>query len=172
MPASRHLPVLPALSALALLALLASCTQDRAQDRPETASRTTSSYTTESAGAPGVAGTHSSPAFETDQILPAVRSDLARMEADPAAFTGDNLNAHKKLVADLVNRVGADLTRLGVGQDYGDFRALGDSIVEDTKGGTGEAAGPTPKEMPAHVARVRRLIAMYEQARQQRGGER
>jgi len=30
---------------------------------------------------------------------------------------------------------------------------------------TGVAAGPAPEEIPAHTARVRRLIGLHEQAR-------
>jgi hypothetical protein len=56
----------------------------------------------------------------------------------------------------------ADLYRVGFA-DSGQFRALSDSVLSDVGGGTGTADGLQPSEIKQHVARMRRLLDLYQQ---------
>jgi hypothetical protein len=53
----------------------------------------------------------------------------------------------------------ADLYRVGFA-DSGQFKALSDSVLTDIGGGT---AGPEPSRVKEHVARMRRLLELYQQ---------
>ena len=51
----------------------------------------------------------------------------------------DNLTAYKNMAGDLINSMIADLYRAGYA-DSGNFRALGDSVLDDLAGGAGTSA--------------------------------
>ena len=93
-----------------------------------------------------------------------IRQQLDLMAADPRGYSVGNRTSYKNLMATFQSAVLADFNRLGTG-DRAAYEALVDSIERDLGGGTGVATGPTPEEIPAHTARVRRLIGLYEAAR-------
>jgi hypothetical protein len=74
----------------------------------------------------------------------------------------DNLTAYKNMAGDLINSMIADLYRAGYA-DSGNFRALGDSVLEDLGGGAGTSARLDRSHLPQHVDRMQRLIRLYQQ---------
>jgi hypothetical protein len=153
-----------ALPLIGLAALLAACRESHPDSAQQQEGRTASIYTTDSTGAhpeEGVAYTHGGAQLEAPRIIPAVRTQLDRMAKQPDAWTEENRTAHKNIMADLINAMGADLMRAGYA-DSGAFKMLSDSIMNDIGGGTGPAQGPDPEKRTQHVASVRRLIGMYE----------
>jgi hypothetical protein len=65
----------------------------------------------------------------------------------------------------------ADLHRVGLA-DSGSFRALGDSVMEDLGGGAGTESRLDRSKLPQHIARMRRLISIYQQAMREAGDRR
>jgi hypothetical protein len=149
---------------LLLAPLLYAC----GRDTPETGARGTASsspYTADSekrSREDGLDGTNSGAELEAPRLIPAVKNQLELM-ASGSQVSRDNMTAYKNLAGDLVTSMQADLYRVGLA-DSGNFKALSDSVVEDIGGGTGTAAGPEPSKVPQHVARMRRLIDIYQGA--------
>ena len=148
---------------LPLAIILSACTRES----PESGAReaaTSSPYTADSenrAREDGVEGTNSGSELEAPRLIPAVRNQLELMSGGSQTST-ENLTAYKNLASDLVTSMQADLYRVGFA-DSGQFRALSDSVLADIGGGTGTAAGPEPSEVKRHVARMRRLLELYQQ---------
>lgn len=148
---------------LALAFILFACTRDR----PESGARgaaSSSPYTADSenrAREDGLEGTNSGSELEAPRLIPAIRNQLDLMTSGSQAST-ENRTAYKNLASDLVTSMQADLYRVGFA-DSGQFRALSDSVLSDIGGGTGTADGPEPSEMKQHVARMRRLLDLYQQ---------
>jgi hypothetical protein len=148
---------------LALAIVLSACTRES----PESGARgaaSSSPYTADSenrAREDGVEGTNSGSELEAPRLIPAVRNQLELMSGGSQTST-ENLTAYKNLASDLVTSMQADLYRVGFA-DSGQFRALSDSVLADIGGGTGTAAGPEPSEVKGHVARMRRLLELYQQ---------
>ena len=148
---------------LALAIVLSACTRES----PESGARgaaSSSPYTADSenrASEDGVEGTNSGSELEAPRLIPAVRNQLELMSGGSQTST-ENLTAYKNLASDLVTSMQADLYRVGFA-DSGQFRALSDSVLADIGGGTGTAAGPEPSEVKRHVARMRRLLELYQQ---------
>jgi hypothetical protein len=148
---------------LALAIILSACTRES----PESGARgaaSSSPYTADSenrAREDGVEGTNSGSELEAPRLIPAVRNQLELMSGGSQTST-ENLTAYKNLASDLVTSMQADLYRVGFA-DSGQFRALSDSVLADIGGGTGTAAGPEPSEVKRHVARMRRLLELYQQ---------
>ena len=148
---------------LALALSLCAC----GRESPETGARGTASaspYTADSesrAREGGLEGTSSGSELEAPRLIPAVRNQLELMSRG-SHTNSENLTAYKNLASDLITSMQADLYRVGFA-DSGQFRALSDSVLNDIGGGTGTAAGPGPSEAKAHVARMRRLLALYQQ---------
>lgn len=148
---------------LALAVTLSAC----GRERPETGARgaaSASPYTADSenrAREDGLEGTNSGSELEAPRLIPALRNQLELMSSGSQTST-ENLTAYKNLASDLVTSMQADLYRVGFA-DSGQFRALSDSVLEDIGGGTGTAAGPEPSEVKEHVARMRRLLELYQQ---------
>jgi hypothetical protein len=149
---------------LLLAPLLYAC----GRDTPETGARGTASsspYTADSekrSREDGLDGTNSGAELEAPRLIPAVKNQLELMVSG-SQVSRDNMTAYKNLAGDLVTSMQADLYRVGLA-DSGNFKALSDSVVEDIGGGTGTAAGPEPSKVPQHVARMRRLIDIYQGA--------
>ena len=147
---------------LILTALLTAC-----RETPETGTRGTASaspYTADSenrAREDGLDGTNSGAELEAPRLIPAVKNQLELM-AGGSQVSRENMTAYKNLAGDLVTSIKADLNRVGHA-DSGQFRALSDSVMDDIGGGTGTAAGPEPSQVPQHVARMRKLIELYQQ---------
>ncbi|MEP7227705.1 MAG: hypothetical protein ABI785_10125 [Gemmatimonadales bacterium] len=149
---------------LALAILISAC----GRETPETGARGSASaspYTADSekrAREDGLEGTNSGAELEAPRLIPAVRNQLELMSRGSQA-NSENLTAYKNLVSDLVTSMQADLYRVGFA-DSGQFRALSDSVLHDLGGGSGtSAAGPKPSEARGHVARMRRLLELYQQ---------
>jgi hypothetical protein len=149
---------------LALVVVISAC----GRETPETGARGSASaspYTADSekrAREDGVEGTNSGSELEAPRLIPAVRNQLELMSRGSKARS-ENLTAYKNLVSDLVTSMQADLYRVGFA-DSGQFRALSDSVLDDLGGGSGTpAAGPEPSEVREHVARMRRLLELYQQ---------
>ena len=148
---------------LALAIILSACTRES----PESGARgaaSSSPYTADSenrAREDGVEGTNSGSELEAPRLIPAVRNQLELMSGGSQTST-ENLTAYKNLASDLVTSMQADLYRVGFA-DSGQFRALSDSVLADIGGGTGTAVGPEPSEVKGHVARMRRLLELYQQ---------
>jgi len=146
---------------LALALILPAC----GRENPETGARGTASSSPYSADSEkrthGLEGTHSGAELEAPRLIPAVRNQLELMSRGSEINT-ENLTAYKNLATDLVTSMQADLYRVSFA-DSGQFRALSDSVLDDIGGGTGTAAGPEPSEVREHVARMRRLLELYQQ---------
>ena len=151
---------------LALALILSAC----GRESPETGARGTASssspYTADSekrAREDGLEGTNSGSELEAPRLIPAVKNQLELMSRGSKIQT-ENLTAYKNLASDLVTSMQADLYRVGFA-DSGQFRALSDSVLDDLGGGSGTAAGPEPSdaEVKEHVARMRRLLQVYQQ---------
>ena len=148
---------------LALALVLSAC----GRESPETGARGTASaspYTADSqsrAREDGLEGTSSGTELEAPRLIPAVRNQLELMSRD-SQINRENLTAYRNLASDLVGSMEADLHRVNF-VDSGQFRALSDSVLDDLGGGTGTAAGPEPSEVKEHVARMRRLLHLYQQ---------
>ena len=144
---------------LALALILSAC----GRDRPETGARGTASsspYTADSenrAREDGLEGTNSGTELEAPRLIPAVKNQLELMSRG-SQINRENLTAYRNLASDLVTSMQADLYRVGFA-DSGQFRALSDSVLDDI----GTAAGPEPSEVKGHVARMRRLLELYQQ---------
>jgi hypothetical protein len=148
---------------LALALILSAC----GRERPETGARGTASaspYTADSekrAREDGLEGTNSGSELEAPRLIPAVKNQLELMSRG-SHNNEENLTAYKNLASDLVTSMQADLYRVGFA-DSGQFKALSDSVLHDIEGGAGTAAGPEPPEVKPHVARMRRLLELYQQ---------
>ncbi len=148
---------------LVLALILSAC----GRESPETGARgaaSASPYTADSengAREDGLEGTNSGSELEAPRLIPALRNQLELMSSGSQTST-ENLTAYKNLASDLVTSMQADLYRVGFA-DSGQFRALSDSVLDDLGGGTGTAAGPEPSEVKQHVARMRRLLELYQQ---------
>jgi hypothetical protein len=148
---------------LAFALLLCACRGET----PETGARGTASaspYTADSekqARENGLEGTNSGSELEAPRLIPAIKNQLELMSRG-SRINQENLNAYKNLASDLVTSMQADLNRVGFA-DSGQFRALSDSVLDDLGGGTGTAAGPEPSEVKQHVARMRRVLELYQQ---------
>lgn len=148
---------------LALTFILSAC----GRDSPETGASgaaSASPYTADSkerAREGGLDGTHSGAELEAPRLIPAVRNQLDLMSSRSPAST-ENMTAYKNLASDLVTSMQADLYRVGFA-DSGQFRALSDSVLDDLGGGSGTpATGPEPSRVKENVARMRRLLDLYQ----------
>jgi hypothetical protein len=146
---------------LALALILSAC----GRERPETGTRGTPSssspYTADSesrARDDGLEGTHSGAELEAPRLIPALKNQLDLMSRG-SEVNSENLTAYKNMAGDLVTSMQADLYRVGFA-DSGQFKALSDSVLTDIGGGT---AGPEPSRVKEHVARMRRLLELYQQ---------
>lgn len=148
---------------LAVALILSAC----GREAPETGARRTASSSPYTAGSEkraredGLEGANGGSELEAPRLIPAVRNQLELMSRSSQTST-ENLTAYKNLASDLVASMQADLNRVGFA-DSGQFSALSDSVLTDVGGGTGAAAGLRPSEAKEHVARMRRLLELYQQ---------
>lgn len=144
---------------LLTLGLCIACGRDKAGNA--SASAYTSDADT-SAREDGVAGTNSGAELEAPRLIPAIQNQLTLMANGTQPPNPDNLTAYKNMAGDLINSMIADLYRAGYA-DSGNFRALGDSVLEDLGGGAGTSSDLDRSRLPQHVDRMQRLIRMYQQ---------
>jgi hypothetical protein len=144
---------------LLAIALSAACSREKAGNA------SASAYTSDadsSAREDGVAGTNSGGELEAPRLIPAMQNQLNLMANGTQPPNPDNLNAYKNMAGDLINSMIADLYRAGYA-DSGNFRALGDSVLDDLGGGAGTSARLDRSKLPQHVDRMQRLIRQYQQ---------
>lgn len=148
---------------LALAFILSAC----GRETPETGARRTASaspYTADSearAREDGLEGTNSGAELEAPRLIPALKNQLELMSRD-SQINKENLNAYRNLASDLITSMQADLYRVGFA-DSGRFRALSDSALDDLGGGTERVGDPGTSKVNEHVARMRRLLGLYQQ---------
>ena len=133
--------------------------------REKAGNSSASAYTSDadsSAREDGVAGTNSGTELEAPRLIPAIQNQLTLMANGTQPPNPDNLTAYKNMAGDLINSMIADLYRAGYA-DSGNFRALGDSVLEDLGGGAGTSSDLDRSRLPQHVDRMQRLIRMYQQ---------
>jgi hypothetical protein len=142
------------------MALVVGCSRERAGNA------SASAYTSDSdssAREKGFAGTNSGAELEAPRLLPAIQNQLNLMAKGAQPVNADNLTAYKNMAGDLINSMIADTYRAGYA-DSGHFRALSDSVLNDLGGGAGSPPSLDRSKLPQHIQRMRRLIALYQQA--------
>jgi hypothetical protein len=130
-----------------------------------------SAYTSDSdsmARSTGLEGTNSGSELEAPRLIPAVQNQLNLMGAGGQPSDRENLDAYKNLAGDVVNSMAADLHRAGLA-DSGEFRTLRDSVLDDLGGGAGTHSDLDREHLSGHIARMRRLISMYQQSMRSAG---
>ena len=143
--------------------LCAACSREKAGSA--------SAYTSDSdssARAAGVEGTNSGSELEAPRLIPAMQNQLNLMASGDQPTDPENLTAYKNLAGDVVNSMIADLHRAGLA-DSGSFRALRDSVMDDLGGGAGTESRLDRSKLNEHIAQMRRLISMYQQAMRSTG---
>jgi hypothetical protein len=138
--------------ALLFLAALicAGCTRDKA------GSASAAAYTSDSGSE-----------LEAPRLIPAIQNQLNLMASGVQPTDPENRTAYRNLAGDVVNSMTADLHRAGLA-DSGDFRALRDSVMDDLGGAESESKLDRP-QLREHIARMRRLILMYQQGMRSAG---
>ena len=106
--------------------------------------------------------------LEAPRLIPAVQNQLNLMASGVQPTDPENLTAYKNLAGDVVNSMAADLHRAGLA-DLGDFRALKDSVMHNLGGGAEGESQLDHLTLNQHIARMRRLISMYQQAMRSAG---
>jgi hypothetical protein len=107
-------------------------------------------------------GTNSGAELEAPRLIPATQNQLTLMANGTQPPNPDNLTAYKNMAGDLVNAMIADLYRAGYA-DSGNFKTLGDSVLNDLGGGAGTSSSLNRSNLPQHVDRMQRLIRLYQQ---------
>jgi hypothetical protein len=147
------------------LVLAAGCSREKAGNASASAYTSDSDSMTKTAG---LEGTNSGSELEAPRLIPAIQNQLNLMSGGGQPADKENLNAYKNLAGDVVNAMAADLSRAGQA-DSGTFRTLRDSILDDLGGGAGTDTQLDRSNLSAHIARMRRLIAMYQQSMRSAG---
>jgi hypothetical protein len=124
--------------------LCAGCTREKA------GSASAAAYTSDSGSE-----------LEAPRLIPAIQNQLNLMASGVQPTDPEHLTAYRNLAGDVVNSMAADLRRTGLA-DSGDFRALRDSVVDDLGEAESENTLDRPK-LHQHIARMRRLISIYQQ---------
>ena len=144
---------------LMVAALALACSREKAGNS------SASAYTSgsdSSAREDGLAGTNSGSELEAPRLIPAIQNQLTLMSNGTQPPNPDNFTAYKNMAGDLINSMIADLYRAGYA-DSGNFRELGDSVLNDLGGGAGTSADLDRSKLPQHVDRMQRLIRGYQQ---------
>ena len=141
------------------MALVAGCSREKAGN----ASASVYTSDSDSARENGFVGTNSGSELEAPRLLPAIQNQLNLMAKGAQPVNADNLTAYKNMAGDLINSMIADIHRAGYA-DSGHFRALSDSALTDLGGGSGSPPTLDRSKLPQHIQRMRRLIALYQQA--------
>jgi hypothetical protein len=139
--------------------LCGACSRERAGNASASAY---TSDTDSSAREDGVSGTNSGSELEAPRLIPAIQNQLNLMANGTQPPSTTNLTAYKNMAGDLINSMVADLYRAGYA-DSGNFKALGDSVLNDLGGGAGTTARIDKARLPQHVDRMQRLIRSYQQ---------
>ena len=106
--------------------------------------------------------------LEAPRLIPAIQNQLNLMASGVQPTDPENLTAYRNLAGDVVNSMAADLQRAGLA-DSGDFRALRDSVMDDLGGGAESESKLDRPKLGEHIARMRRLISIYQQGMRSAG---
>jgi hypothetical protein len=99
--------------------------------------------------------------MRADSLLPLMRSHLDSLgQMSPQAAAGV-LGPHDARMSDLLDAMGSDMTMMGMRPDS-TWTALTDSVKRDLAELPTLSGRPLETRLPAHIARVRRLMAMHE----------
>ena len=109
----------------------------------------------------GPSGTHMGDSLETPATLAPLQIEIEQFSRSPD-MAMKNRTAHRNLVSEVIEAMSADFRRLGRTDPPG-FKELSDSILEELGGGTGPAKALDSEEVPAHLERLERLVALYNQ---------
>jgi hypothetical protein len=111
-----------------------------------------------------VPGTHMDTRLEAPTQIPALQQRLDSLERDPGYLERTSYGTgYVALLADAIEAMGSDIRRVGA-TNPGDFIGLGDQVLKEVGPTTGGGRVTLDrKDVPQHVAKVRRLIAIYEQ---------
>jgi hypothetical protein len=105
---------------------------------------------------------------EAPRLIPAIQNQLNLMASGVKPTDPENLTAYRNLSGDVVASMAADLHRAGVA-DSGNFKALKDSVMHDLGDGAEGESNLDQSTLNQHIARMRRLISMYQQAMKSAG---
>ncbi len=155
------------IAVLAAAVLLVGCrTHAQVADRSTGQNRPAS--TMEEPDTSGMDRTLRDTALQAPHLIRGVETQLNVL--DTISASQNNLTAHKNLLGDMVSGMRADFNRVGV-TDRDGFTELADSVLRDLGGGTGQARALDSAQVRAHIARVQRLIRLYDsKMRQARPG--
>jgi hypothetical protein len=106
--------------------------------------------------------------LEAPRLIPAIQNQLNLMASGVQPTDPENLTAYRNLAGDVVTSMTADLHRAGLA-DSGDFGALRDSVMDDLGGGAESESKLDRPQLREHIARMRRLISMYQQGMRSAG---
>jgi hypothetical protein len=106
--------------------------------------------------------------LEAPRLIPAIQNQLNLMASGVQPADPENLTAYRNLASDVVNSMAADLHRAGLA-DSGNFKALKDSVMDDLGGGAESESKLDGPKLHQHIARMRRLISMYQQGMRSAG---
>jgi hypothetical protein len=106
--------------------------------------------------------------LEAPRLIPAIQNQLNLMASGGQPSDPEYLTAYKNLAGDLVKSMAADLYRAGLA-DSGAFKALRDSVMDDLGGGAETESKLDRSKLNEHIARMRRLVSMYQQAMRSAG---
>jgi hypothetical protein len=143
--------------------LLTGLTLAACRERTAETGRTASAYSTGSDTAAGanLQGTTAGMEYEAPRLIPGVRAQLEQYSSLARPLTDSDIANYKNTAGTLINDMQADLTRVGLA-DSGAFKALSDSVLNELGGGTGVPHHVSGERFSQNLARMRRLIGVYE----------
>jgi hypothetical protein len=144
--------------------LLIGLTLPACRERMPETGRTASAYTTggDSAAGADLHGTAAGVEYEAPRLIPGMRAQLELYSSPNKRVTDSDVASYRNTAGMLIDAMQADLTRVGLA-DTGAFKALSDSVLNELGGGTGVPHGMTGQRLSQNVARMQRLIGVYEQ---------
>jgi hypothetical protein len=144
--------------------LLIGLTLPACRERVPETGRTASAYTTggDSAVGADLHGTAAGVEYEAPRLIPGMRAQLEQYASPNRPVTDSDVASYKNTAGTLIDAMQADLTRVGLA-DSGAFKALSDSVLNELGGGTGVPHRMAGERLSQNVARMQRLIGVYEQ---------
>lgn len=106
------------------------------------------------------AGKMAGMAMQGMQMMPMMQAHLDSIAAMSPAEMPGMMAAHQEMASRMMDAMGADMRGTNMMPDAA-WTALGDSVRRDLAGLPGLMGQPLKDRMEAHVARMRRLMAMH-----------
>ncbi|MDZ4862270.1 MAG: hypothetical protein SGJ01_02395 [Gemmatimonadota bacterium] len=94
-------------------------------------------------------------------MMPLMRAHLDSLGALPPAGMAAVMSAHQDLASRMMDAMGADMRGMNMQPDSA-WAALTDSLRQDLADLPGLSAGALSARMPAHIGRMRRMMALHE----------